>query len=343
MSKQVQDYAAYRELIRQQTLTEVAAKLAARQDGPRNPALDDGVFTPLANSTVIALSLQDYMLAVLMFADCYEAALDHERVSGQALHKGAPAFNVAVVHLRMWDFDAAMHYFELSQEETRLSYGQPNMSIYEHGLFKKDYWETMELALQADLNGPYQELWASTFNRAAAKADWKGLTDDSKLLFIFALARRIRARQIARRSNWEHSSSISLTYWNLIADLARLLETETKVKSTAPGQLYAMLTQGFKAVGIGDLSALIASLHNTHKVNDTASFNAAFPTIRTEILDKVKPSQHRISHAVYLFYASRNQVAHKVDSEMVLYSDVEAAKFTADVLFSLCHLSGWAV
>lgn len=104
-----------------------------------------------------------------------------------------------------------------------------------------------------------------------------------------------------------------------------------------------MLTQGFKATAIGDISDRIIKLHALHKINNTKSFNAAFSSIRATIENQTLSRLERVSNSVYLFYATRNQVQHHVDRRMILHKDVEAAAFTADVLVTLCRLDSWTI
>jgi hypothetical protein len=76
-------------------------------------------------------------------------------------------------------------------------------------------------------------------------------------------------------------------------------------------------------------------------INSTKTFNTHFPAIRADIEDTTLPPLMRLSNAVYLLYATRNQVQHHVDRRMILYQKPETAIFTSDVLFTLCRLDSW--
>jgi hypothetical protein len=328
---------------------DVKDALATRPKGDPTPK-DDSIFASLADATVLALSqsVPDYALAIAMFNDCYEATLEYEHEKGCEVHKGAPTFNVGVSYLRTWDFSAAMHYFELSQKETRRTYGEENMDIFLHDLFVRNYWDTIDIALQPPHYpvAVYNEFWKTPFRKAEAIADWKALTNNSKILFIISLARRIRERQLERQSHWNESESLALAYWTLAADLSRLLETETRASTGVNGQMHAILSTGLQAVTFGtamSVSTRFDQLHGQYGVNDTATFNAAFPTIKATIENPGSGDFERVCQAVYLLYATRNQVAHKIDAGMVLFTDIEAAKFTTDVLLTLCRLGGWTI
>src|SRR5262249_54107097 len=134
----------------------------------------------------------------------------------------------------------------------------------------------------------------------------------------------------------------ALAFWNLNADLSRLLETEVyrraDIPPPKPWKLYNLLTQGFAATRAGNVSAWVTNLYTTRKINNTKTFNKHFPAVRDDILDQALPRDERIGNSVFLLYATRNHVQHHVDERMILYRDPDAARFTADVLFTLCRL-----
>jgi hypothetical protein len=284
-----------------------------------------------------------------MFEDCLAATLAYEKKMRCKVHKGAPTFNVSIAYLRSWDFSAAMHYLDLCQEETRRAYGEKNMSIFLHQLFDRLYWDKLD----TDLREPgsklllYKKLWGERMRKKPAKLSWDLLTDDSKILYIICLVRRMRERELERQSHFRKSEGLALSYWTLAADLARILETEVKAKTQlANEQLHGMLSKGLKHVTLGtskSISARFIDLHKIYKVKDTPTFNAAFRTIEQAIKTSTNPHFEKVCQCVYLFYATRNQVAHKLDAAMVLYTDIEAAKFTTDVLICLCRLGAWTV
>ena len=91
-------------------------------------------------------------------------------------------------------------------------------------------------------------------------------------------------------SGWAQSDSIRVGYWNLIADLSRLLETEVKRRADVAAnvwKLFDLVTQGFTATQRGNISVLIAGYIGTRNTNNTKKFNTHYPTIRDGINDTI--------------------------------------------------------
>ncbi len=334
---------AARDAILGRTVQIVRDAIGRRPPGPRHEGNDNAIFGELTNNTVIAIGESEYRVAISMFHPCYEAALDYEAREGCQIHKGAPCFNVGVAYLRAYNFAAAMHYFELAQRESREASGDPGWDVYQNDLFERNFWNTIDASAEQYPLAIYEELWRTPFNKAAAMADWDGLTGHSKILYIMANARRVRYRQLAERSRWDGSDSLALVYWTLAADLARLLETELKRRTGDNRTLFPVLADNFHRTPLGDLSTDFVNLHDAYGVSDPASYNAAFPPIRTAIQDASRPRRERVSNSIYLHYATRNQVAHQVDIGMELFTAPASTRFTSDVLLSLCRLRDWAV
>lgn len=324
---------------------EVEENLRRRGKGPRVSS-DDNVFGPLTEATVIAVGKQDYRLAIELFNRVFEVVGRYEDPPDYELHKGAPTFNVGVAYLRNFDFRSAMHYFQVAEDETNLTRPGENLDIYRDDLFDRNFWATVAAAATAYPNQHYVELWGRPLNAAAGKADWSKLTSNSKLLYIITTAERIRYRQLADLApRCSDSESLKLAYWNLAADVARLVETEARHRSTSKDAktLLAMLSQGFKAVRLGDLSKYVQNLHDHEfKVKNGPSYDAHFKTIMSIVRDASRPELERVGHAVYLLGVTRNQVAHSVDETLILYRDVSAARDVTDLLFALANLDGWA-
>lgn len=269
--------------IEERTVQTVTAAIAHRPPGPRHEANDNALFGELANQTVLAISQGEFQLVITMFSRCYQAALDYERANGCEMHKGAPCFNVGVAFLRSYDFAAAMHYFELAQEESRKTSGDAGWNIYRNPLFERNFWDVIDLAAQRYPVPLYEDFWGTRFDKAAAMADWDGLSDHSKVLYLMANGQRVRYRQLADQAAWDGSGSLALVYWTLVADLARLLETELKHRTGDTRTLYPVLRDNFHHTPWGDLSAAFTALHATHNVSDPASYTAAFPSLRAVI------------------------------------------------------------
>lgn len=336
-----------RSLFAQLVERDVIDAVNARPPGPRNQKPDDeDVFGTLNTAMALLVSQQDFGLAKQMFFPCYRAALDYEKNNpGSEIHKGAPAFNMGVVCLRSYDFAAAMQYFELAETETVQTTGQTDWRLFLSDLFDRNFWDSVEAAAGPHPIPLFQDFWGVPWGKKTAKKNWWRVSSHSKLLFLINIAQRIRYRQLADQSQFPKSKSLAQSYWNLCSDLTRLLETEVyrraNIPAPKPYQLYKLLTQGFTATSLGNISTEISTLHVAMQVNSTATFNASFSAIRANIENAALPRLTRISNAIYLLYATRNQVQHHVDRRMILYRDPETAAFTADVLFTLCRLDSW--
>lgn len=343
MSSFWQNMKGSRDVILEQTVRTVTYAINSRKPGPPHQS-DDDLFAELTNQTVIAISQSDYRIATDMFDPCYEAALAYEQQHDCKIHKGAPCFNIGVAYLRNYDYPAAMHYFELAQAESRVVANDDTWSIYLNPLFERNFWDTINASVGTYPLTIYQNLWGTPFNKAAAMADWGDLSGHSKTLYILAKAQRIRYRQLATRSGWDGSDSMALFYWTLAADLGRLLETEIKHRTGDTNTLCRVLSNNFAHSPVGgDLGAEFRRLHGIYGVNTPATYNTAFPAIRTAIENAALSKLERVGHAVYLLYATRNQVAHQVDIGMELFTTPDSTRFTSDVLLSLCRLKDWAV
>jgi len=323
------------------------ARIDARRPGPRDQHADDELFSPLNTAIARAVDQKDHRLAMWIFQTCYEHALEYERLNNCQMHKGAPTFNIGIAHLQVFDFPAAMHFFELAQKETRLTTRESSWDIYADILFDRNFWGAVE-ASQADYPlKVYRELWGVDLDKDKSQANWRQISKGSKLLYIVSVARRIAYRQLEAQSRWDGSNSLALAYWNLAGDLSRLLETEVKrlASRRAPSQsLHDLVIQGFaNTKRLGNLSALVKALHKKHRVKDTKKFNRAFTSLRKSILNPKLSKAERVANAVYLLYATRNQVQHHVDMTMVIYRRPEAARFLVDVLLSLCSLDSWTI
>jgi len=320
-------------------------RIDARAIGPRTLA-DDAMLSPANDGIVLAISHRDPAMARHIFSECYAHALQYEAANNCQIHKGSMLFNVGLAYLRTYDFTGAMHYFELAEEETRLTSGQKNWNIFlNEELFDPNFWNTIDAAQEQYPLTIHQDLWGKPYSKDAAKKAWRKLSGYSKLQYIICSARRIHLRQLETASGWGESDSIRVGYWNLIADLSRLLETEVKRRADVAAnvwKLYDLVTQGFTATQRGNISVLIAGYIGARNTNNTKKFNTHYPTIRDGINDTNLTKLERIAHAVHLLYATRNQVQHHIDRRLILYKSVEEAKFTSDVLLALCRLSSWA-
>jgi hypothetical protein len=335
-----------RHAVATQIIDTTKARIDARAPGLRTLA-DDVMLSPANDGIILAVSHRDPSMARHIFSECYAHALQYEAANNCQIHKGSMLFNVGLAYLRTYDLTGAMHYFELAEEETRLTSGQKNWSIFlNEELFDPNFWNTLDAVEEQNPLVIHQDLWGKPYSKDAAKKAWRKLSGYSKLLYIISAARRVHLLQLEAGSGWNGSHSLRVGYWNLIADLSRLLETEVKrradIAPPKPWQLKTLLKQGFTATQRGDISTLVGGFMNARNVHNTATFNAHYPAIKSDVLDAAKPKLERISNAVHLFYVTRNQVQHHIDRKLVLYENVDEAKFTSNVLLSLCRLSSWA-
>jgi hypothetical protein len=327
----------------QQVVQDVTANLIARPPGPRNQVADDAVFAPLATASAIAVARQDYQFAIRLFAACYPLALAYELQHNCEIHKGAMTFNVGIAHLRAHDFPAAMHYFELAQHETQLTTGNFNWGVYQMGLFQQSYWNVLDLHNQHAPLALYQAFWGVPFGGAAAQADWGTLSDHTKLLYIILNAERVGLRRLTPQPGWPVSESFGLSSWNLIADLARLLETELGQKGMNQQGLRAKVLHGVNNSPVNNFKAEVTALHGQLGVDTTAEFILHFPAYRARISDHALPTHQRIAAAALFAGVIRNQVQHSVNKSLAIFNDRAAAAFTADALLCLCRHTSWAV
>jgi hypothetical protein len=337
-----------------QILKTVRTNLESRGKADRDQGKDDMLFSEVTSVLVEAATAGEFQLAIDVSKRCCALAQNYELSTGGQIHKGAITFNLALMYLAIDDFTAAMRYFEIAEAETRASQQQadPNKADSTFDLFRtfdlfdRNFWHDIDRKAAAHPLPVYRTLWGIDFGSGAAKDDSKKLSYNSTLLYLIALARRMRYHQLAKETTWVGANSLHLAHWNLSADLGRLLETEMKKRCPPPPlgarkpTLLSLLLQCFhhttKPV---DLSKLQEDLHKVHKVSDSSTFDAAFPILRNEI--ECGTRDVRIANAVYLLGATRNQVAHGVDDSIVLFKDPSAAAFTVDVLLSLCHVEGW--
>ena len=326
-------------------LRDVESALAARPLGAkRNATTDDPIFSPLANATVVAIGRGEFRLAVEMFHDCFSSALRYEAASGCEVHKGAMAFNVAIAYLRANDFSAAMHHFEMAQREDHLATGDANHNVYQSDLFRRSFWDVLDLFEQQSPLAWYPVFWGTPFGSAAALHDWAALSPHSKLLYVILNAERVSLtrRRLQPLTGWPGGESVGLAYWNLVAGLARLLETELGQLGIHGGGLRAKVLSGVNNSPVVGFKGFVTHLHDTMPVSNPAEYNAHFPTVRAIIEDAGRSREERIATGAYLAAITRNQVQHLVDTGMILFANRDAATFTVDVLLTLCRVGAWA-
>ena len=321
---------------------DVGERLSSRPPGPRDEGADNAIFELLTQATVAANKQGDFLFSINLFNECFGLALEYERQAGCEIHKGAMTFNVAMAYLRANDFSAAMHYLELAQQETRLTRGDDGWGIYEFGLFQHNFWRTLDLYEQKSPLTFYSDWWGTAFGSSAAQQDWASLSRHSRLLYIIVNAERISYSRLAPQSNWPISESFSLSYWNLIADLSRLLETELRERNMAEHGLRGGVLYDINSSPLSGFKAEVKALHDAEPVNNTTDYNQRFPAYRNAITDPARSRENRIAAAALFAGVTRNQVQHQVDKGMVIFTDRGAAIFTADVLLSMCCIDRWA-
>lgn len=329
-------------IINGRVVQDVTDRLEARGTGPRHQVNDNNIFVPLREATSIAFGRQDYAFAIRLFHECFELVREFEANNHCEVHKGAPTFNVGVAYLRANDFAAAMHYLQFAENETQQTTGDHGWGVYDSGLFVDNYWNLLDLYEVEEPIPLYNTFWGTTFGTAAARHDWAALSEHSKLLYIVLNAERISYRRLGPQPHMPISDSFSLSFWNLIADLVRLIETELTERHIVGNGLASQITGGINHSPIPDFKAAINVISTANVVKNTAQFNARFPFLRTIIVDPAEPIARRIAAAAQLAGVVRNQVQHHVDTGMIIFTDRAAAVFTAEVLLCLCRVDAWA-
>lgn len=343
-------------------MAEIAMKdsLAGRARNGRNQADDNKVVAPMNAAINEAIAQGDFRLAAEIFRENYAHILAYEKASPPCeIHKGAITFDVARAYLRGWDFFAAMHYFELAERETRLTTADNNFSIYSFDLFEKNFWDAVQVNTAAHPIPIYNDFWQTPYNKQNALDDYSQLSDDSKLAYIIASAERVRLQNIADHSGWEGSNALRLGYWTLAADLARLLEVEAKRRyksaagAAAPDTITIVpcLEGGFSNTAFGNIShelrtPLLAMFprnpppgHSTPTPADL--YEIHFDNMLTRVRDATLSRKDRICTALYLLGFTRNQVAHKIDQNSKLFTQLADAKFLVDLFLTLCRTKEW--
>jgi hypothetical protein len=323
-------------------LQEVGDLLSSRPPGPRDEAKDNEIFLSLTQQTVEAIKRGQFQFAISLFHECFGLARQYESEKSTEVHKGAMTFNVALAYLHANDFPAAMYYLQLAQVETRKTRGDSGWGIFDSDLFRRNFWEALDRFEKESPLSLYDELWHTPFGSAAALNDWKGLSDNSRLLYIVVNAERISYSRLRPQPDVPVSESFSLAYWNLIADLSRVLETEFRQRNLISGNegLLAGVLQKVNGP-ISNFGRLADSHHTGHCVDSPTDFNAHFSYYQQAVRDVGGARESRIAAAAVLAGVTRNQVQHQVDRGMVTFANRKAAQFTVDVLLSLCRLDQW--
>ncbi|MFH1300170.1 MAG: hypothetical protein ABIK07_03845 [Planctomycetota bacterium] len=341
--------------------SEIKMALSDRPDRGRDQDEDNKMLKPVSTAMFRALSIGDPLLAITVFKDAYEEIIDYEKTEELETHKGAITFDVASTYLRAWDFYAAMHYYELAQDETRKTDQDDTFSIFRFDLFEKNFWDSFDYGTTAHTNDAYQALWGIAYDKVEAKKDYGNLTSDSRLAYIIACSLRLRLQHLEAHSHWDGSNALRLGYWTLAADLARLLEVEANHRQalepdgSRPSRktLVDCLEKGFKNTAYGNLSREMVSViypnfRRKHPKNGAPPiltpedyYEAAFNPLLLRIKDTTKNRADRLAHSLYLLGFTRNQVAHRIDSSTKLFKQLDDAKYLVDLFISLCRTDEW--
>src|SRR5690606_27285557 len=98
-------------------------------------------------------------------------------------------------------------------------------------------------------------------------------SEHSRLLYVVLNAERISYRRLSHQPHMPVSESFSLSYWNLIADLARLLETELGQLHMKSVGLRGKILNNVNHSPVAGFKAAVTGLHAAHPVNSPATFN----------------------------------------------------------------------
>jgi hypothetical protein len=329
-----------RKAIAARVLKHVEQNLARTSAGPPDRYKDSQVLAPVISAISRLRDLQDFQLAVELFHASWALIRDYETVNRCGLHKADAVFEVSLAYLQAKDFASAFHYLELLDVEHRRTTGQPAWRQSSYSLIHAIIWNELDLSETRPLS-IYQDFWGVPFRRTEAAKDWQKLSDQSRLLYMITNAERLGYQELSPHPQLPISESFGLAYWNLIADLSRLLETELKHRKIQGKGLCSMVLDGINNSPLLGFKAETTQLKNQPTVRNPAGFNAQFPLLKNIIEDSKRPLVVRIATAAYLAGIARNQVQHQVDKRMVIFTDSGAAIFTADVLLSLCRLDDW--
>lgn len=335
--------------------------LSERPKRGRDQAKDNKMLSPLSTAMFRALSIGDPYLAITVFRDAYGEIIDYEQNEGVEAHKGAITFDVASSYLRSWDFYAAMHYYELAQDETRKTDQNNAFSVFTFDLFEKNFWDSFDYGTTAHENEAYQTLWDIAYDKDSARADYGDLTPDSRLAYIIACSLRLRLQRLEAQSHWNGSDALRLGYWTLAADLARLLEVEANARQAKPvgggtpprKTIVPCLEEGFRNTAYGNLShemqhVVRVAFPRKHPTDPAPPgylpedyYEAAFGPLLARIKDTNRSRADRLAHALYLLGFTRNQVAHRIDSSTQLFQQLDDAKYLVDLFVALCRVDEW--
>ncbi len=332
-----------RELIKQSLFRAIQSGLEARPPGPRNQVPDDAIFAPLANFTQICFNCGDWQLPIELFEGCFSLALEYEAKNACEVHKGAMTFNVGIAYFQASDFPAAMHHFELAQIETAQTTGVASWEVFTDDLFKKNFWDNLDRFQGRHPLLHFKTFWDVDFGSVEAIKDFKKLSVNSKLNYIMVNAERMGfyLPRLKAIPHWNGAESVGLSYWNLIADLCRLLETELTERGITNEGLNSKVLSGLSRSPLPGFGSYVNSLHGVHPIKNWRDFNLHFPCLKSLICDATLPKERRIMTAAYLAGATRNQVQHGVEKQMLIFKDRGDAAFTADVFLALCRWDGW--
>ncbi len=174
----------------------------------------------------------------------------------------------------------------------------------------------------------------------------------SELAYIIALAEKVRLQQIADHSGCEESDALRLGNWTVASDLARLLEVEAKLRyrtnggAAAPGTIVLCSKQGFNRTAFGDLSDImnntIRPMFPRKPIPMAAQLHEnSFDGMLTHIRDTNVHINERVAAALYLLAFTRNQAAHRIDTNLKLFQQLDDAKFLVDLFLTLCRTKAW--
>jgi hypothetical protein len=330
-----------RDYIRESTVRDVGQRLKQRLPGPRDQARDDLMFSPANASTVRALAAGDVRLPVEIISGALYLTASYEAEKQCEVHKGSLHFNQGVAYLACFDFVAALHAFEQAQEETRKTTGQPNWSLFHAPLFIGNVWKPIAESINRQRLRHYEDLWGCPVTLATITADWDKLGDDTRLAAIIGWQQWYRIVRIESRSRNHTTYSLAHARWALLSDLSIALETEVKRHAATPDTLWPMLRSGLPSGAGMNLRGRVQSLHARHGVRDFKGLEAAAPQLIADVETSTNSQETKLASAVYLFYATRNQVNHAHETSASSHRSATLPNQIASVLLSLLHVDPW--
>ena len=290
---------------------------------------DDTLFKDF--NTIIAISLVSgsgfEIYLSQLFQDIEEKVLEYEQKNSTSIHKGSIYFNIGLVYLWSGDFDNALYFWSKAEEEDILTYKQPNYNIFNNSLLQKNFGKilknfyTRELSLENNL---LLKLINQNFDYTILENLLITKHPHHLINILINLYKRVRYQK------YNPNDSTNLLYYILVADYCIMFETELKNYLTQKGlltqnMLGRILRTDLTSASVGNISVEINNVSNTYHCSSVQDYNA----ILNNLLQDIDSETNRLLLAVKLLHLitiTRNQVAHNIDNQNIIYGNIDLCK-----------------